>query len=244
MLARAARWFGPDKPMSARSGRLWLTECKMSSKMADLLPLLLTSKEVNVLATELWDKNDYLLLCPANHWYDRVQPHPFPLLRASFARYVRRLGLNFLVRHDMGRKPFVPTKEHAQPNAWSLPLSHRKRSVDVGAAGRKATNGDKEIAWQKGFGALRELTVILMLDKDAKSHKPRSSVGCVSGPKIEKYFRRSYTYFSTRKFVVKVDGLTCSGYSTDDIDQNASACPHECAERVAKGFERLVEIKT
>jgi hypothetical protein len=58
---------------------------------------------------------------------------------------------------------------------------------------------------------------------------------------IDEHFQRSCTYFSTKMVVVVVDGLQCGSYST--ATGHHGICPHACAEKIANGLERLVEIK-
>jgi hypothetical protein len=68
----------------------------------------------------------------------------------------------------------------------------------------------------------------------------------LQGKEIENYFRDARYHLSTEELVVVVGGLYCGGYCTEGGKEVriGEACKHGWAKEIAKGFEKLVHVKT
>ncbi|KAF1829075.1 hypothetical protein BDW02DRAFT_184882 [Decorospora gaudefroyi] len=210
-----------------------------------LPPLLLASKETNVLAMDVWTKNKFSLLWPSpaslrreaadngprNYEGDLRMLRP----RLSIATRVRTLEVDLLLPHQ-----WFKMLGYGDRRAWDLLI--------MPAGGSTAQSGDNSVGgivhtastWQLDFPRVRDLTIILTL----------GDTSCISSmhmnrvPEIAGWFRQHSTHLSANRVVVKVMEMKCGGYSTGKADNDVEVCPHGCAENIAKGLESLVQIRT
>lgn len=125
-------------------------------------------------------------------------------------------------------------------NSWRLLVAPTSTKIDA------ETRNDAKVTdtqWQTTFTNLCVLQVAIRFDS-ASEGLYGHLVGCLASQNIDACIHSSHTHLRTMKVTVKFDGLSCGGYSTATKCQDGEACPHGCAEKIAKGFERLVEIKT
>jgi hypothetical protein len=80
--------------------------------MTDLLALRLTSRHVNLMATEMWARNNYTLNYPVGQ-----MRFPRPVL--PFSKHIQRLHLNFTVPNHLSREPL---RSQMYSNTWRLLL--------------------------------------------------------------------------------------------------------------------------
>ena len=206
-----------------------------------LLPLLLTSKETYALAIEIWTKkNSFRLVYPAQ--YD-MSCFGYPSI--SIARGIRRSELKLIAPDKLVWSWHID--EQQRFNSWHLLIAPRYSSVVEEASDSDNGVNLESMTWQSTMHNLENLKIALSLDGKANESKAKYPPSCLGlSQSITTFFEGAITKLRTKTVVVSVNGLVCGSYSTGghQADHQEGNCAYKCAERIAKGVERLVELKT
>ncbi len=225
-----------------------------------LLPLLLTSKEMNDMAAKIWaEKNSFRLLYSSadrklysGSFRDSITSRRID--DTDYSSHLRYPGLNIadmirklelqltIMNFDWSRHFFAVGDERwGMINSWYLLINRREPQTNPGAAATARKTKVNDLDWQVTLPNLVDLRIEIVMRPDHRW--PNRTADCQHGHvNFDRFFRDAYIRLRAKKVVVAVGGIECGDYETGK-SASGKTCPFKCAMKLGTGVENLIELK-